>query len=149
VLLDTDSREGAGKDAPKRPHKPVPICEYFHRGKCTFGDNCVKSHDPLPLYKKDLKDIVLRSTAEVAAKKKAAGQVVPTAAPAASNKSVKVKTEKVIIKYNRNVMPEARPPVNYNNLSNSSSSTAMTVLSRGTTTSRTTASFIVSGVSLS
>ncbi len=145
MLLDTESREGAREDAPKRPHKPVPICEYFHRGKCTFGDNCVKSHDPLPLYKKDLKDIALRSAAEVAAKKKAAGQAVPTAAPAASNNSVKVKTEKVIIKYtgNQNVMPEARPPVNYNNLSNSSSSTART------TTSRTTASFIVSGVSLS
>jgi hypothetical protein len=92
VLLDpTDSWEGAwGEDAsaaiePEQTQQPVPICEYFHRGKCTFGDNCVKSHDPLPLYKKDLKDVVLRTAAEVAAERKAAGQAVPTAA--SSNKS--------------------------------------------------------------
>ena len=88
--------------------EPVQICEYFHRGKCTYGDRCVKSHDPLPLYKKDLKDMVLRTAAEVAAEKKAAGAAAAAAAPDTS----KVKTELVKIVKNR-AATTARQPNEY------------------------------------
>jgi hypothetical protein len=70
-----------------------------------------------------------------------------------------VKTELVKIVKNRTVTPAARPPTaNYNNnVSNSSSSTARNVMSSGynnssasnnAATSRATASFLMSGVSL-
>jgi hypothetical protein len=48
----------------ERPHK-VQICVHFHEDRCKFGDRCVNSHQPLPLYKKDLQRMVLRSAAEI------------------------------------------------------------------------------------
>ena len=86
----------------------VPICEYFHRGKCTFGDNCVKSHDPLPLYKSDLKNVVLRTAAEVAAEKRAAGTLTEQVLSSAGG--TKVKTELVKIVKNRTSVPTAAAP---------------------------------------
>ena len=84
-----------------REEASVPICEYFHRGKCTYGDSCNKSHDALPLYKKDLKKELLRSAATVAAGKKSA--VVVGRRPQAA--SSKVQTELVRIVKNRTVRP--------------------------------------------
>ncbi len=44
----------------------VQICKYFQNTNCKFGDRCFNSHQTLPLYKNDLKNMVLKSAAEVA-----------------------------------------------------------------------------------
>ncbi len=44
----------------------VQICKYFQNANCKFGDRCFNSYQTLPLYKNDLKNMVLNSAAEVA-----------------------------------------------------------------------------------
>jgi len=44
----------------------VQICKYFQTVNCKFGDRCFNSHQTLPLYKNDFKNMVLKSAAEVA-----------------------------------------------------------------------------------
>ena len=47
-------------------NRKVQICKYFQNTNCKFGDRCFNSHQTLPLYKNDLKNMVLKSAAEVA-----------------------------------------------------------------------------------
>jgi hypothetical protein len=104
--LNTSAPDQACAEEAAADKAPVSICDFFHRGKCTFGDACLKSHDPLPLYKKDLRNVALRSAAEAAAEKKAAEAA--TKAASSSNggaAGVKVKTEMVKIVKDRGVRP--------------------------------------------
>jgi hypothetical protein len=47
-------------------NRKVQICKYFQNANCKFGDRCSNSHQTLPLYKNDLKNMVLKSAAEIA-----------------------------------------------------------------------------------
>jgi hypothetical protein len=113
---------------------PVPICEYFHRGKCTFGDNCVKSHDPLPLYKKDLKDVVLKTAAEAAAEKRAATQGASVGAAVATAGRTKVKTTLVKIVKNTNGRTAPTSATGGTSMNNNSGATNYRTTAATTTT---------------
>ncbi len=50
-------------------HRKVQICKFFVNNKCKYGARCLNSHQSLPLYKHDLKNVVLKSAAEIAVNK--------------------------------------------------------------------------------
>jgi hypothetical protein len=64
---DIHENSCASKKFPSK--RMVSICKHFWRGCCRFGDTCYNSHQPLPLYKKDMQHMVLTSALQDAAKK--------------------------------------------------------------------------------
>lgn len=52
----------------------VPICTFFNRGACAYGDKCTKAHEKLPLYKKDVAPDMMTRRRKVPGKKPKAKQ---------------------------------------------------------------------------